>query len=465
MIHPILKLFELFGEGVTKLTNRRKVISLRFKLTILLVCAFCTSAIIYFGLQAVSNYFIERYYLNDNAVSERTFQYLNSFENYVRENNISSYDTDKVATWAKQEQYVYLTIYKNDELIFESGQIEDSTLEESDTQNPENEVTDSSNILNDTFFPVQFADGKVAVSIIDFSEVKWYNFAYAAILLFAFIIFSIIILSYNQYITKRIISFSNRVKDVEHGKLDMHVRFSGNDELSLLTDNVDKMRISIINRLQKEKNAWQANCDLITAMSHDIRTPLTALMGYLDIIDKKQYKSQEQYERYLKNSKEKALQLKELSDKLFQYFLVFGQPELSANLIKLDAVVLLQQIIGEHVAYLQDNGFEVELSLFEQKSSIMGDVTYIRRVFDNLFSNIEKYADKSGRVIIFGEIFDACIHLSFINSILDNSFNEIESTKIGFKTCEKIIEQMKGTFVYREEKQTFIVEIKLPLAL
>ena len=63
-------------------------------------------------------------------------------------------------------------------------------------------------------------------------------------------------------------------------------------------------------------------------MSHDIRTPLTTLIGYLDILDSGDYRSQEELERYIGNCKQKALQLKDLSDKMFQYFLVFGRDSL-----------------------------------------------------------------------------------------------------------------------------------------
>ena len=81
-----------------------------------------------------------------------------------------------------------------------------------------------------------------------------------------------------------------------------------NDEIGRLAESVDAMRDSIVDRLNSEKKAWDANTQLITAMSHDIRTPLTSLIGYLDIIGTGKYKLNYQvtttWDDYVANLKE-----------------------------------------------------------------------------------------------------------------------------------------------------------------
>ena len=72
------------------------------------------------------------------------------------------------------------------------------------------------------------------------------------------------------------------------------------------------MRKSFIGRLESEDKARLANSELITAMSHDLRTPLTVLVGYLDIIEYKKYKTDENLRQYIHNSREKAYQIKYL---------------------------------------------------------------------------------------------------------------------------------------------------------
>lgn len=462
----------------------KKFVSLRLKMLIVLICAFCMCCLFYFTLHSLSDYVISKYYMNSSAVSARTAQYVESFKNYVSENSVSSMDTDKIADWAIGKHNVYLMVYKNDQLIFDSGWLEDESTDDTNQEdpsvNPENGGTDYLNIsagvdtitpenksdtannFKNTFFPVQFTDGKVAISIIDFSENTWYTLCNESALILSLIILAVIILVYNHRVTYKIIQISDEVKKVEGGDLNLNITLQGNDEIALLSANVDKMRNSIIDRLLKEQSAWQANCDLITAMSHDIRTPLTALIGYLDIIQDKRYQSNEQLERYLKISKEKATQLKELSDKLFQYFLVFGQPEINLDLKVFDTIVLLQQIINEHTIYLINSGFQVETVELQESCRIEVDVAHIKRVFDNLFLNIEKYADSSKKITIIEMQVNGQLKICISNGIKETG-NTVESTNIGLKTCEKIINQLHGTFSYQKENNKFIVEIELPL--
>lgn len=80
-------------------------------------------------------------------------------------------------------------------------------------------------------------------------------------------------------------------------------------------------------RLGSEERVRTANRELITAISHDLRTPLTILLGYMDIIELGKYKTQEDLHQYIHNSREKAYQIKILSDKLFEYFTVSSASE------------------------------------------------------------------------------------------------------------------------------------------
>ena len=97
----------------------------------------------------------------------------------------------------------------------------------------------------------------------------------------------------------RIITLASEVQQVSDGKLDYEIHSFHNDEIGTLSTSVDNMRNSIIQKHQNEKEAWEANTQLITAMSHDIRTPLTSMIGYLDIIEGKKYKSQEELDKYI----------------------------------------------------------------------------------------------------------------------------------------------------------------------
>ena len=247
------------------------------------------------------------------------------------------------------------------------------------------------------------------------------------------------------------------------GKLNNEIHSMHNDEIGLLATSVDDMRNSIIEKHQNEKAAWDANTQLITAMSHDIRTPLTSLIGYLDIIEGKKYENREQMEKYIHSCREKAFQLKDLSDQLFRYFLVFGNQASEKELESFDASILFQQLLAEHSAEIISYGYRVDLHFNIPTVYVQADVSNLKRLFDNIFSNIMKYATKREAVGIRAEYDGEGIEIEIRNGIWEQT-KKVESTQIGMKTCQRICEDMKGEFSYEEINGDFIVEIWFPAA-
>ena len=200
-------------------------------------------------------------------------------------------------------------------------------------------------------------------------------------------------------------------------------------------------------------------------MSHDIRTPLTSLIGYLDIIESEKYESKEEEKRYIGACRDKAFQLKDMSDKLFQYFLVFGSQSAEKNLEVYDAGILLQQIITEHSAELINYGFNVDMDYtIPEEIEIKADISGLRRLFDNIFSNVIKYADKNSALRVSAKVDDEedSITIRMMNAVLTES-RLVESNKIGLKTCEKICQDMGGSFSYTDEGQVFTVRLTIPI--
>lgn len=220
------------------------------------------------------------------------------------------------------------------------------------------------------------------------------------------------------------------------------------------------MRVSFIERLEWEDNAKTANKELITAMSHDLRTPLTALVGYLDIIIYKKYKTEDEFLKYIRNSREKAYQIKELSDKLFEYFTVFKTDEDDMQLETFNGNELINQLIEEELFNLQNNGFQYRLNTCAELFSLDVHLISIRRVFDNLFSNILKYADKSKPIVITTYMKDRLFVIRIENHT-NKELQEAASTGIGIKTCKRIMERQYGHFSASNTQDVFTVHLSL----
>ena len=158
------------------------------------------------------------------------------------------------------------------------------------------------------------------------------------------------------------------------------------------------------------------------------------------------------------------MRLKKLSDDMFSYFLVFGGNEIETNLESYHAETLIWQMLSEHIFLLKERGYSVDLSTPEEeefsRAHITTDVQRLVRIFDNIFSNIYKYADAREPVTV-NVRWDACrIILEFTNKISRDNPN-VESNGIGLKTCKKLSEILGVEFVCREDGERYTVSIVL----
>ena len=276
------------------------------------------------------------------------------------------------------------------------------------------------------------------------------------------LLLALTLLAYNRRVARRVVAISQEVQSIGAGNLYLQLEPKGRDEISQLTASVEQMRLSLLRKTSEEQRALQQNSDLITAMSHDIRNPLTALLGYLDLAKNGQYRSEDELQSYLDAAYGKAEQLKTLTDELFRYSLLFSNDELPMRLETYDAYVLLEQLLGEAQAELESAGFATRMVMPDTFCRVRVDVPYFKRVLDNLFDNIRKYADPAQSVAIAALIEDGALHICLSNSVNPAS-GRIESNKIGLRTAEKILTQMGGSFRRHEADGKFTAEAILPI--
>ena len=455
---------------------KKHFITLNFELTLVVVIALIMTFLVYEILQWVTAFAAQKYYLSEDAVKTRVDSTYNDFTQYVDRYGVKSTDIEQFQRWLREHEYTYLTVSDNYSIYFDGGW---STTTETaatgedvaDDQSSIKYDSEQERISHDTFKQdtknriIDLKDGPYYIYINVYKEQNFYRIMDIVKIIFCGVTLFGILLIYNGRVLKRVTTLSEEVAEVTGGNLTADIKSTANDEIGRLADNVETMRDYIIRRLQSEKEAWDKNSELITAMSHDIRTPLTSLMGYLDIIQSGKYETKEEETRYLEACQEKALQLKDLSDKLFQYFLVFGSQGTEKNFETFDAGILLHQLISEHSAELINYGFTIDFEYtVPEGEEIKADISGLRRLFDNLFSNIMKYAEKTSpvRVSAAMDVEEDIIVVRIINSILTES-RKVESNLIGLKTCDKICQNMGGTFDYKDEGQLFTVRLTIPV--
>ena len=201
----------------------------------------------------------------------------------------------------------------------------------------------------------------------------------------------------------------------------------------------------------------QTHHDLITAMSHDLRTPLTSLRGYLDILALHCFKDQEQMDNYLHRCIDKVEQIKELSNKTFAYSLVFEQNS-HPQLEKISTEELLGYI-EENLNYLELEGFIIYKDIKYIKKEVLLDFSMIKRMINNLCSNIQKYSDKHvDMTLTLDDSFDL-----LLTNKKKSDLSKVESNKIGLKSVKRIVELHEGACSIEDSEETFSIHISIPL--
>lgn len=433
---------------------KRKFVSLNLKLVLAILSALVLGVICYAVITNLGYLAVEKYYTNDTAENTRTQNYIKDFSSYVDENNIKMSDSRDINLWYEKNKYVSLIIIKEKRIIFDSEWPSSGKKSTDDSDDYYGGQDDGS------FYPVKFADGNALISLSDYSYMIWYNWIYIISIICAFVASSLTLMIVNRKSIKRVIILSNEVKKIENEDIEGKITISGNDEISALSKDIEHMRKSLIEKYADEKRAWDANYELITAISHDIRTPLTALIGYLELLSES--KDSEQPNKYIDICKDKSMQLKNLTDKLFQYFVVFGGPNIQMSVEEYDAVMLIDQIVGEHVVYLTELGYTINTPEFEGDCKISVDVNFLMRVFDNVFSNIQKYAEKTQKISVTVKVFESTLIICVSNMIKEQK-EKVESTKIGLKTCSEIMKRLGGSFGYKSADGRFTSWIEIPV--
>lgn len=393
-------------------------------------------------------------------------------QKFIDENNVSLDDLSPLDEWCRQERQVYLSVYRGNALVYDSVltakadyTVYNTYYENYTTYTYTDEDSSASVSVDnggDAFPTVAFADGEANVDLYTYYQDWYYDTAVALSFFLAFLIFLLVLTGIIRAKLAYITQLESEIRILEGGDLRYPVTVRGRDELGDLARGVDDMRRSIIEREAAEEKARRANQELITAMSHDLRTPLTSLLGYLDIVADGKYSDDAQRDRYLRAAHDKAYQIKNLSDKLFQYFLVYSQDheELPRELLPADD--LLAQMLGERRFDLESRGFTVESDLHEIGRSVRVNVDILCRIFDNIFSNVLKYADPEQPVTISCAPQGSRVIIDVKNTAAPAG-RAVESTNIGLKTCESGAAAHGGRFTGREEDGVFTAELILPL--
>ena len=404
-----------------------------------------------------------RLYFDQPEVQTKASQYqVNKLQNYITENSLSSTDIKKLTDWTRSHRYNLLELYRDQKLIY-SSYAPRHYYKNNDPEAPE--LTDSHQ--HGPFYdwsPVytlNFSDGEITALLYYNGFDACYSTGCDLLLIICLASFPLFFLWGSRGIVKYIVQLSEEIQAMEGGDLDHPITIRGDDELTTLARCLDSMRVTLRQQQEEEAKASAKVKNLITEMSHDLRTPLTTLLLYTEIVRSRKYENDAQKDDYLNKIDTKARQLKQLSDNLFEYALVTRD-----TVVTLDPPAYFSRIfeepLAEMVDTLQQRGFACALDLGSEDLMLTVKMQYIRRVFDNITSNAIKYADPGREISVTFRKEEKWVGLRFANHVLPGQHRE-ESTQVGLTSIETMMEKMNAVCRVEQGTEQFAITLLFPI--
>lgn len=270
------------------------------------------------------------------------------------------------------------------------------------------------------------------------------------------------------------------VQMLSTGQLDYRIPIRTKDEMGKLAENINIMSARLKSSMEEERQAVLAKQELVTNVSHDLRTPLTSIKGYLQYIHENRYKDEVELMYYADIAYQKTLRLERMVNDLFEYTrFAYGQTRL--NLSRIDLRELLGQLCAELRLMAEEAGMELALDGPDEHVMIKADGDKLVRVFENLIANAVRYGrdgrrvdltvrssgDKAEvRVINYGEpipqkelphIFDRFHRVDKSRSA------DTGGTGLGLAIARNIVELHQGTISAESDEAQTCFTVRLPL--
>ena len=195
-------------------------------------------------------------------------------------------------------------------------------------------------------------------------------------------------------VKKQIAEMADALNDVKNGNGNRRILSAANELTAPIAYEINEIVVSYENRLSVVRQAEEANRQLMTSLSHDVRTPLTTLLGYLDAAHKGIVAGKER-EDYIETARRKAHELKEYIDVLFDWFKL-NSNEFALEPESVEAAELTRNILIDWIPVFEDRQLDYSIDIPEQPVRVRLDTDGYMRILNNIIQNViaHSHADR-----------------------------------------------------------------------
>lgn len=292
------------------------------------------------------------------------------------------------------------------------------------------------------------------------------------------LIFSAVFLIIQEKSIRYIGKISAAMQNISEGDLNTVVEVAGDDEFSAMASNLNQMVEEIRVLMDKEREAERTKNELITNVAHDLRTPLTSILGYLELLSGGIEIPPEMQKKYIDIAYSKTRRLEKLIEDLFG-FTKMNYGKISMNVSKVDVVKLLGQLLEEFYPSFADKNLNYELLCNMPGKVITADGNLLARLFDNLINNAIKYGADGKRVLIQVGADDEIVTISVTNygyvipeaelPFIFNKFYRVEQSRssttggtgLGLAIAKNIVDMHGGSIAVVSDLKGTVFTVKL----
>lgn len=292
------------------------------------------------------------------------------------------------------------------------------------------------------------------------------------------VLFICMVLLLSQGTIRQINQLMQGTQRLARGELDQEITVSSNDELGQMAVQINQMAKQLKLSLAEERMAVQSKNELISNVSHDLRTPLTSIIGYLRLVNEDHYKDEVELRYYTDIAYDKSLRLGGLVNDLFEYTRMGYSP---INRVDINLVELLAQLAVDFSLTGQHEGVQVVFTPAAEKIMISSDGDKLMRTFENLLSNAVRHGREAGRVdlkvsqhpkfaIVQVVNYGPPIPQHAIPHLFERFYRADESrtdqtggSGLGLAIVKTIVDAHHGTIQVTSTTELTMFEVRLPL--
>ena len=405
---------------------------------------------------------LESYVYSSDFLSNVTEKRVNDLQEYVTENQVSATDSQALSQWMRGKPLTLMEIYRSNVLVYSSYASYSLAVEGGDFTWTATEGEETPTYDWISYYTVDFADGQAEVVLYSNDLYRYSTYATIAEILLCAALFLLGFLVAFQRTVSYMRQISLEIQAMEGGDLGRPITVRGNNDLTALAESLDAMRLAFRTQQELEASTYAANQALISQMSHDLRTPLTTLLIYTEILRYGKYQGEEQLRGYLDKIDEKAQQIKQLAENLLEYSLASQNREVEME-PPAPAAGIFQPLLQETATFLEQYGYTFQWDLAFGEGKVAVHTPYLRRILDNLSSNILKYASLQEPVFIQAREQEGTLVFSFRNALKERE-GPTEGTCVGLSSVDAMMGKMGGSSHAEQTGTAFQITLVFPLS-